>query len=389
MIDVVIPVYKGLRQTRACIESVLGSRSEATVEVVAIDDASPEPDISEYLRTLARDNRITLLTNEANLGFIQSVNRGMSLHPDRDVILLNSDTEVANDWVDRLVAAAYSAPQVATVTPFSNNATICSYPFERWTGGVPGTLGLAELDRVFASANAGKRIDLPTAVGFCMLIRRDCLRQIGMFDAERFGRGYGEENDFCMRAAKAGWRNLFAADVFVFHEGSVSFSEERFALMEAAAPALFSVHPDYPLRVHEFVEADEASALRAAVDRARWERGPAESRSVLEERLQERDLIAKDHHLLLRKSWDYEDHVARLRGEIAQAAAALAERDANVVKAREIVAGRDAEVERLRTGLAYAESLAFSRQRELEDIHSWWLWRSFSYLMRRKRRGAS
>jgi Predicted glycosyltransferases len=141
VIDIVIPVYKGVRQTRACLESVLRAHGKAPVEIVAIDDASPEPEISEFLRALAREGRITLLANPSNVGFVQSVNRGMGLHPDRDVILLNSDTEVANDWVDRMAAAAYSAPRVATVTPFSNNATICSYPFERWTGGLPGTLG--------------------------------------------------------------------------------------------------------------------------------------------------------------------------------------------------------------------------------------------------------
>ncbi|HEY4999834.1 MAG TPA: glycosyltransferase, partial [Usitatibacter sp.] len=367
-------------QTRACVESVLSARCETPVEVVVVDDASPEPGICEYLRELSRAGRITLLANDANLGFIQSVNRGMTLHEERDVILLNSDTEVAGDWVDRLRAAAYAAPRVATVTPFSNNATICSYPFEGWKGGVPGALGLAALDRLFASANAGRRIDLPTAVGFCMLIRRDCLREIGLFDAERFGRGYGEENDFCMRASKAGWRNLLAADVFVFHEGSVSFSEERFALIKAAAPALFAVHPDYPLRVHEFIEADEASALRAAVDRARAATDDEESRSVVEERLQERSIIVKELHTLLRKSWDYEDHLARLRAELAQAA---------TVMASQLIAERDAEIARLRAGLSHAESLAFSRQKELDQIHSFWLWRYWNYLLRRKRRDAT
>jgi GT2 family glycosyltransferase len=386
LIDVVIPVYKGPRQTRVCLESVLGARHETPIEVVVVDDASPEPAIREYLRGLAHGGQITLLTNEANLGFVQSVNRGMSLHEDRDVILLNSDTEVANDWVDRLRAAAYAGPRIATVTPFSNNATICSYPFERWDGGVPGTLGLAALDRVFAAANAGKRIDLPTAVGFCMLIRRECLEQIGMFDAERFGRGYGEENDFCMRASKAGWRNLLAADVFIFHEGSVSFREERWALMQAAAPALFEVHPDYPLRVHEFIEADEASALRAAVDRARAQHDAEESRHVLEERLKERAIIVGDLHALLRKSWDHEDHVARLRGELGHA---NAEREAIAAQARKLASEVESEMRRLRAGLSHAESLAFSRQRELDDIHSFWLWRSWSYLMRRKHRGVT
>ena len=183
VIDVIIPVYKGLQQTRRCIDGVLKSRQATPFEIVAVDDASPDPDITRYLDELAAQGRITLVRNESNLGFVQSVNRGMALHPDRDVVLLNSDTEVANDWLDRLRHAADAHPHVGTVTPFSNNATICSYPFEGWSAGVPGTLGLATFDRLFASTNAGRTVDLPTAVGFCMFIRRACLDQVGLFDA--------------------------------------------------------------------------------------------------------------------------------------------------------------------------------------------------------------
>jgi hypothetical protein len=78
-----------------------------------------------------------------------------------------------------------------------------------------------------------------------MYIRRTCLDEVGLFDAERFGRGYGEENDFCRRAAARGWHNLLAADVFVFHEGGVSFSAERAALQDHAMKQLLEAHPDY------------------------------------------------------------------------------------------------------------------------------------------------
>ena len=115
----------------------------------------------------------------------------------------------------------------------------------------------------------GGRWICPTAVGFCMYIRRACLDRLGLFDAQRFGRGYGEENDFSLRASNAGWRNVLAGDVFVFHEGSVSFSAERSALTENAGKALADLHPDYVRKVREFVTRDPASALRAAVDSAR------------------------------------------------------------------------------------------------------------------------
>jgi GT2 family glycosyltransferase len=358
LIDVIIPVYKGLHQTRRCIESVLGSRQASDFEVVVIDDASPDPDIALYLGEEAGRGRITLLRNQSNLGFVQTVNRGMALHADRDVVLLNSDTEVANDWLDRMRRSAYGQSDVGTVTPFSNNATICSYPFEGWTGGVPGTLGLAALDRLFAATNAGRTVDLPTAVGFCMYIRRACLDQLGLFDARRFGRGYGEENDFCMRAANAGWRNVLAGDVFVFHEGSVSFSEERSALTENATKTLADLHPDYIRKVREFVTRDPARELRAAVDSARIALGTDELRPLLAERIEERSLR--------------EPLIAKLGAGLA-----LAER---------LLVERDEEISRLRSGLGHAEALAFQRAGELEELQRSWIWKCRIYLMRMKSR---
>jgi len=374
MIDVIIPVYKGLSQTRRCIESVLANRQATPFEVVAVDDASPDTDITSYLDELAAGKRITLVRNARNLGFVQSVNRGMSLHADRDVVLLNSDTEVANDWLDRLCRSACACPDVGTVTPFSNNATICSYPFEGWAGGVPGALGVAELDRLFASTNAGHMVDLPTAVGFCMLIRRACLDEIGPFDAERFGRGYGEENDFCMRAAAAGWRNVLAADVFVYHEGAVSFSGERRELTASAGKTLMELYPDYVRKVREYVRDDPAGALRAAVDNARIALRSEELRHVLAERIEER---------------------ARLKARLVEAEVYADEREPLIAKLRDglalaetLLAERDAEIERLRSGLAHAEKLAFERAAELQELQKSWIWKARLFMVRKKARGA-
>ncbi len=375
MIDVVIPVYKGLEATRRCLESVLANAQATPMEVVVIDDATPERDIAEYLDRLAREGRITLERNATNQGFVRSVNRGMLLH-------------------------------VATVTPFSNNATICSYPFEGWDGGVPGGLGLARLDRLFAATNAGKTVDLPTAVGFCMYIRRDSLVKLGLFDAERFGRGYGEENDFCMRAGKAGWRNLLAGDVFIFHEGSVSFSDERAALSQAAAKALFEVHPDYPQVVHEFLVRDPPLDLRAAIDNARVAQDSGEIAHVLAERADERAKIMGGlwhiEQLAAQRDAERDSKIGQLNRGLVHATALITERDRIIADRDRFIAEHAGtfrlameDMAKLRAGLSYAESLAFERERELARIHSSWWWRWMTFVKvhlqpsASKKRGAS
>lgn len=265
MVDVIVPVYRGLEATRRCVESVLRADCATRFELILIDDASPEAELTAYCESLRGRPGVSIVRNPRNLGFVTSVNRGMGLHPGRDVVLLNSDTEVANDWLDRLRRCVHGSPDIATATPFSNNATICSYPRFCDENALPPA-GLGELDRVFAQVNAGEHLDLPTAVGFCMYIRRACLDQVGLFDAGEFGRGYGEENDFSRRAAKAGWRNLLCADTFVFHAGGVSFGDERAALLPAAAAAMARLHPEYAAAVQAFVAADPPARLRQAVD---------------------------------------------------------------------------------------------------------------------------
>jgi GT2 family glycosyltransferase len=262
-VDVVIPVYRGAAVTRRCVESVLRSDLPAGTRVIVIDDASPERDVSAYVDTLGGDERVTVLRNARNLGFVGTVNRAFRETPGRDAVLLNSDTVVANGWLARLRHAAY-AVRAATVTPFSNNATICSFPNAGGSGACdPRDVPL--LDAAAAAANADRIVDLPTGVGFCLYVRRDALDEIGLFDEERFGKGYGEEVDFCRRAAKAGWRNVLAADVFVYHEGEVSFAETASPTKARADVVVRGLHPEYEDLVRSFVTADHALAARVAL----------------------------------------------------------------------------------------------------------------------------
>jgi GT2 family glycosyltransferase len=272
VIDVVIPVYRGESETRTCIESVLAARNRSACEVVVIDDASPEPSLAAWLRELAHFGRITLIGHAANRGFVATANEGMALHADRDVVLLNSDTEVADGWIDRLAAHRRHDRSIGTITPFSTNATICSYPRTLHDNALPRGETTASLDRAFAAANAGHCVDIPTAVGFCMYIARECLEKVGSFDEERYGAGYGEEVDFCMRAARAGFRNVLATDVFVRHVGEVSFGGAGADRRLKAQATVDSLYPEFQPRLRQFLEADGACDARRRADLERLRR---------------------------------------------------------------------------------------------------------------------
>lgn len=281
-VDVIVPVYRGLDDTRNCIESVLASPCRTHWQLVVINDASPEPEVTAWLREkAAQEHRITLLENEENLGFVGTVNRGMALNTAHDVLLLNSDTVVANDWLDRIRQAAYGDARIASVTPFSNNATICSYPRFCEGNDLPPGMDTAAIDALCARTNPGQVVDVPTGVGFCMYIRRDSLDAVGLFDTEHFGKGYGEENDFCQRAAAAGWRNLHLLDTFVLHTGGVSFGESKSPRERAAMETLRRLHPRYEADVMAFVQADPARTARLALDVARLQAEAAQQPVVL------------------------------------------------------------------------------------------------------------
>jgi len=270
-VDIVIPAYDAPDLLEACLRHVFAAASRTPVNVVVIDDASPDPAVATLLGELAALGLLEFRRNEANLGFPATCNAGMALHPDRDVILLNTDAEVHRDWVDRLCRAAAPA-RVFTVTPLTNNGEICSYPVFLRDNVEPLELSDGELDQLASEVNAGIAIEAPTGVGFCMFLKRAALDEVGVFDVEAFDRGYGEENDLCRRAITAGWTNVIAADVFVRHHGGQSFGTEKVKRIEAAMRVLDEKHPGYHESVRRFIEADPVGAARQALDAARVKR---------------------------------------------------------------------------------------------------------------------
>lgn len=275
-VDVVMPVYGSRALALQAIDSVLAADTREAYELVIVDDASPDPVLRRELEALARAGLITLLVNGRNLGFVESVNRGFAAHGDRDVVLLNSDTKVFRGWLDRLMAALRTE-QTATATPLSNAATILSYPATLCDNRLLPDAQVEQWDELCAGFHEPP-VEIPTGVGFCMAVRRACLDQIGAFDGERFGRGYGEENDFCLRATAAGWRHVAATGLFVWHRGGASFGSEREALIATAQATIERLHPGYAETVGQFIRRDPLAGARRALDVARIGRDSRQKR---------------------------------------------------------------------------------------------------------------
>lgn len=263
VIDIILPVYGGYDETVACIKSLLNDCCNTVrYEIIVIYDSGPDDHLLAYIERLATLKEITLLKNEDNLGFVATANLGMKLHSERDVVLLNSDTLVANNWLDRLVDCAASDEKIATITPFSNNAEICSFPAICEVNEIPMGWNVASLDATFSSVSNSMPIDIPTGVGFCMYIARRSIESVGLFDEVTFGRGYGEENDFCRRVSASGYRNVLCPNVYVFHAGGVSFGAEKLERVASAMRILNRLYPDYHAIVSNFIDRDPIKASR-------------------------------------------------------------------------------------------------------------------------------
>ena len=280
IVDIVIPVFNACDDLRRCVDSVRRHTPPGDHCLVLIDDASTDPGIAAYLAELAAERvpGLELLRNPENLGFVATANRGMALRPDRDVLLLNSDTIVTAGWLEKIRRCADSDPRIGTVTPFSNNAEICSFPVFCRDNPLAELPPLEQIAAALA-ARPPTYPDLPTAVGFCMFVSRRLIDKIGTFDAKTFGKGYGEENDFCMRAAAAGFRNVLCDDAFVAHVGGRSFDDARFALMAENTRRLLARFPEYSRLVQDFIAADPLRDIREAA----WARLSSASRPSLPE----------------------------------------------------------------------------------------------------------
>lgn len=263
IVDIIIPVYNGYALLSPLFKSIF-ENTTMPYRLIVVNDASTDSRVTAYLETLSQKNdAIRLIVNEKNLGFVRSINLAAQIATHHFVIL-NSDVTVPPHWLERLMRPIWHLPNVASATPFTNAGTICSFPDFPNDSELFAGLTADEIDWGFAHVKPDERyFPLPTGVGFCMAINRNVWDTIGPFDAEAFGDGYGEENDWCLRAHAHAFTNVMVPNLFVYHKHGGSFSDRRKNdQLEKNLPQIHERYPSYSAEVEKFVSRDPARNIR-------------------------------------------------------------------------------------------------------------------------------
>lgn len=265
-VDVIVTTYNQLEQVKNCVDSILESLplNKTKVEVIVADDASTEANMKEYLDSIALKDSVKVLIADKNIGYVNNINRGLKVHDNRDVISINSDTLVNGNWIDRLKNTAYSNERIASVTPFTNNLIIFSYPNPETS---ETNMDLVKsYDNLCSSLKLEEYLPVPTSGGFCNYLKRQTLADVGLFDPHAFGRGYGEENEWSMRSQKRMWHHVLGHNCYVGHLGGTSFGKDKQKLLENAAKVLVSRWQQYPQIIKQYIQNNPIGGVRQRLD---------------------------------------------------------------------------------------------------------------------------
>jgi len=263
-ITIILPVYNAFDLLPDVLHRAL-THTDLPFRLIVVEDASPDPKVRPFLRQVVADSEaeIELIENAENLGFIGSVNRAFAraLEHGDHVLLLNSDAFLPQGWASRLFAPILADVSVASATPMSNDAEIFSAPVICQRQDLAPGVGDA-IDAQAQRLNGAILPDLPTGVGFCMAINIAFLRQVPAFDTA-FGRGYGEEVDWCQKTRALGGRHLGLPSLFVEHRGGASFgSEDKLRLIQANNRIVASRYPTYDREVQAVIQTDPLISAR-------------------------------------------------------------------------------------------------------------------------------
>jgi len=255
-VTIIVPVYADWPSLKNCIESLIEHVSDKN-RVMLVNDCGPEADMLEQnIKSAINGQKIfTYYRNPKNLGFVKTCNRAvMELDKtSNDILLLNSDTKVTAGFLQEMEDVMESNAKIGTVSPRTNNATLATVPLRTaHQKGIDPNESYAIFLKI--KDKLPRLQEVPVAHGYCMLIRRSLIKKYGLFD-EVFGKGYGEEVDFCRRIKKHGFISVLSNRAYVFHMEARSFTHATKAkLLEENNKILWERYPEYRQEVRDYMQ---------------------------------------------------------------------------------------------------------------------------------------
>lgn len=254
-VNIIVPVYADWASLKMNIASLSKYyRNKDWVQIYYVNDCGPDVDILEknIKKNIKRHDNFYYYRNKQNLGFVKNNNNAVNniISEDGDILFLNSDTKVTKGFLEEMLTVLYSDDAIGIVNPRSNNATVWSVPMD---GSLSDSPNLSYRLWNKLKVQIPQSYITPTSHGFCMLVKRGVVDKLGLFD-EIYGKGYGEENDFTMRALESGWRCSVANHAFVFHYESKSFGDSlRLELSRRNRKILDKRYPEYTNLIEEYL----------------------------------------------------------------------------------------------------------------------------------------
>lgn len=276
-VDIVVPVFNALDDTKRCLESILHKTNLSIGDHVLIINDGSDQETSFWLRDFCFSNeRVFLIESVSNNGFTVSLNIGCRLSRAEYIVSLNSDTIVTNRWLSGLLDCISSDVTIGAVGPLSNAASWQNVPEllgedkKFAVNRIPEGLSLEDISHAVAQESQQiTYVEVPCLNGFCLMLRRALIDRIGYFDEHNFPVGYGEENDYCIRARDANFRLVVASNVYIFHAKSKSFGHSRReALSSKGKAALTLKHGDKYSKLLADVSGDHLAGRRREIERS-------------------------------------------------------------------------------------------------------------------------
>lgn len=219
-VSVIVVTYNNLPLTRACLDSLERHTCYGNYEVVVVDNASADG-TPEFLQTWSRGGaRRRIILNDDNRGFAAANNQGLAVAQGDYLVLLNNDTEVTSGWLRTLMNHLRLDSTLGLVGPVTDN--IGNEACIRI--GYDNPEEMRHRARSYTLQHLGEAFTIRTLAFFCVMMPRAVYAGVGQLD-EVYGLGFFEDDDYCRRVERAGWRIECAEDVFIHHHLSASFNK--------------------------------------------------------------------------------------------------------------------------------------------------------------------